>query len=705
MALIRITTIGSVLHGKLRGTQARLLTSLSCPLNLSSCCKESSESFKGFSFSPAIFSVSEVGIGGAERTMRMRKATRSFRTIQFPLKMARYVSQHYSVVKRYTRHLSNPGLHYYIAFMYAYKGSTFHLSSVPSRGCPRLRQGSVLVLILLSVYLFHKQVIPVPRELSGGSPLALSPAIQGLETRTNSSTHVNRSVDTEPHHMNIGLQLDQQTQRVSDKDTGTPAKTSTVLDHTRDSRTDTLRKKTNSSMDSAIIQVSRLHTAAFTQPMVPSVSPTNGQFISGYSGGVSTPTAVSIGYESGKREPSHGAKDHCAVSEVKSWRTGVVTELKPRIEVNCEQMISNNRSEIKRVKKAIKEWEGSETEEEWIQSLNDCEAVVRDFSDNFYNSPEEQAFPLAYIFVVYTNPRQIVRLIKALWRPQNLFCVHPDAKQSEEFIGVFRQLSKCLHNVFLPSKLEKVYYEHHSIMDSQLNCYEDLLHYSPDRWRYIINLCGRELPLRTNREIVKILKRLNGTNAIGGARVPPKGFVMRDRFTRKAVVNYVSGKVHLTQRRLQPPPIPVYKTYNFVAVTRPFANFFLYNDTAIRFRNYLKDVKMPEEEFYASLIHLPGVPGGKPPEVPLIDKYIWMGRNGRARSSQESCEGRTVHSICVVTVGDLDQIYQWGVRRQVPAFFFNKYFMEEDHVVMDCMEEHLIQQNKKEHLEDCKPIR
>ena len=456
----------------------------------------------------------------------------------------------------------------------------------------------------------------------------------------------------------------------------------------------------------ALLQMPKPHSLASTTTTLSSASPTNGQHFSEYSGGASIPSARdNTGYETVVKGHFHGS---CDVSEFKSWRTGVITELKPRIRVNCEQMISNNRNEIERVKKAIKEWESSETEEEWIQSLNDCEAVVRDFSDNFYNSPEEQAFPLAYIFVVYTNPRQIVRLIKALWRPQNLFCVHPDAKQSEEFIGVFRQLSKCLHNVFLPSKLEKVYYQHHSIMDSQLNCYEDLLHYSPDRWKYVINLCGRELPLRTNREMVKSLKRLNGASAIDSRHVQSKGFLTRDRFTWKAQENYTSGKLHYTHNRLPPPPIPVYKSFNFIAVSRPFVNFFLHDKKAIAFRNYLKDVKIPEEEFYASLIHLPGVPGGIPPhrvKVPIIDKYIWMNKNTQTRSNLESCEGKMVHFICIVTVGDLDQIYHWGVRRQVPAFFFNKYFMEEDHVVMDCMEEHLIQQNKKEHLEDCKPKR
>ena len=397
--------------------------------------------------------------------------------------------------------------------------------------------------------------------------------------------------------------------------------------------------------------------------------------------------------------------DHCDVSGIKTWGKGVITELKPRIRADCELMRRDNRAEIKRVKKEISSWQNSESEEEWRESLSDCEKVVSDFSNNFYNSPEEQEFPIAYILVIYTNPQQMVRLIKALWRPQNLFCIHPDAKQSEEFIGVFRQLSKCLDNIFLPTKLEKVYYQHHTIMDSQLNCYEDLLMYPPDRWKYVINLCGRELPLKTNREIVRSLKKLNGGSAIESKHLQSKGALARDRFYWKAAENYTSGKLHYTHKRLDPPPIPVYKSFNFIAVSRPFVNFFVNDKKAIDFRNYLKDVKIPEEEFYASLIHLPGVPGGLPPHripIPTIDKYIWMNKYTRTRSRQESCEGKMVHFICIVGVGDLDQIYRWGVNRKPPVFFFNKYFMEYDHVVMDCIEEQLLHQNMKEHETDCK---
>nr|CAH8832055.1 unnamed protein product [Trichobilharzia regenti] len=35
-------------------------------------------------------------------------------------------------------------------------------------------------------------------------------------------------------------------------------------------------------------------------------------------------------------------------------------------------------------------------------------------------------------------------------------------------------------------------------------------------WKYVLNTNGKELPLRTNWELVKALKALNGANVIGG---------------------------------------------------------------------------------------------------------------------------------------------------------------------------------------------
>ena len=396
------------------------------------------------------------------------------------------------------------------------------------------------------------------------------------------------------------------------------------------------------------------------------------------------------------------SQNHCNVTGFKSWENGLVTLLKPRIKASCMALRKGNERELIAVKKQLQTWVSAESDYIFFKSLNNCSHIVDEYSNNFYVSPEEENFPVAYILVVYTNVRQVLRLLKVIYRPHNLYCIHPDAKQEPKFIRAFQAISRCLDNVFVASKLEKVYYAHHSIMDAQLNCMQDLMRFKPSRWRYAINLCGRELPLKTNREIVQSLIKLNGSSAMNSYELPNGNRV--DRFLVKA--NLSHGHITKTQTKLGPVPynLKLYKAFNFMAVVRSFVSFLLTNTTAVAFREYLKDVKIPEEHFYSTLHRVPGVPGGPPKDatmMPTVDTCIWMVSRQARRHPQEFCKGSVVHNICILSSGDLPTVYSNAHR---PTFFFNKYFMEWDHVIMDCMEEWLVEQNKLEYENDCNTL-
>ena len=233
-------------------------------------------------------------------------------------------------------------------------------------------------------------------------------------------------------------------------------------------------------------------------------------------------------------------RPQCNASGIKSWEHGVVTQFFPLIKRNCSKLIAGSQAEVYNVRQQLKVWKNEESDAQFVQRMSSCANVVEEFSNNFYVSSEEKDFPLAFIFVVYTNVRQVVRLLKAIYRPHNLYCIHPDARQGEEFARVFRQISKCLDNVFVASKLESVYYGHHSIMDAQLSCMKDLTDYDQSSWRYVINLVGRELPLQTNRHVVKLLKRACNVSIVDSH--PIERIFYKQRFEHKYTVNYLSGR-------------------------------------------------------------------------------------------------------------------------------------------------------------------
>ena len=399
-------------------------------------------------------------------------------------------------------------------------------------------------------------------------------------------------------------------------------------------------------------------------------------------------------------------KEYCKISHIQSWKKGVVTQFEPKIEKQCEVLAANSETEINRVAKALETWENIESYEAFFSRMGSCSNVIKEFSNLFYMSPEEQEFPLAYMLVVHTSARQVIRLLKAIYRPQNVYCIHPDAKREEQFAQVFYRISDCLENVFVASKRTKVYYAHYSILEAQLNCMEDLIKYNKSRWKYAINLVGRELPLKTNREIVNILSGLNGLSVVNSHPIEQEFFDLRFRY--KYNVSERTGDTWTTSEKLDPVPygIEIFKGSTHFAITKPFAHFLLSGRKAIHFREYLRDVQSPEESFYASLYRLPeaafygGYPGNITTKIPqYLESTIWLNHGNRSREPSKYCSGKVVHSICIATSGDLHRIYKSALSWQ--HFFFNKYFMEEDHVVMDCMEERLIAHNSKEYARDC----
>ena len=47
---------------------------------------------------------------------------------------------------------------------------------------------------------------------------------------------------------------------------------------------------------------------------------------------------------------------------------------------------------------------------------------------NFYIPDTEWEFPLAFAIAFHDSPQQIVRFLKVIYRPLNIYCLHPDGK-------------------------------------------------------------------------------------------------------------------------------------------------------------------------------------------------------------------------------------------------------------------------------------
>ena len=70
------------------------------------------------------------------------------------------------------------------------------------------------------------------------------------------------------------------------------------------------------------------------------------------------------------------------------------------------------------------------------------------------------------------------RLLRSIYHPQNVYCVHVDKKSPSEFFEKVRKLIECFPNVFVSSKLSEVHYSHWSRVQADINCFHDLIKWS-----------------------------------------------------------------------------------------------------------------------------------------------------------------------------------------------------------------------------------
>ena len=153
-------------------------------------------------------------------------------------------------------------------------------------------------------------------------------------------------------------------------------------------------------------------------------------------------------------------------------------------------------------------------DEVYKRLASDCQLFKRDYRTQSVLQ-EEVNFPIAYSIVMYKDVEQFERLLKAIYRPQNIYCIHVDNKSDVTTIrDSVKTIANCFSNVFVAQNPVDVGWCDRTVLEADLICMAELLKFKT--WKYFINLTGQEWPLKTNWELVKILKAFNGSNNIEG---------------------------------------------------------------------------------------------------------------------------------------------------------------------------------------------
>ena len=376
--------------------------------------------------------------------------------------------------------------------------------------------------------------------------------------------------------------------------------------------------------------------------------------------------------------------------------------LTPSMNSSCKRLFKGDKKERRRIRKILKSWKPP-TDKETMNSLTNCSLTKTDFLDNFYISETEKNFPLAFQMLLFYQQNfllQHIRLLKYLYRPHNIYCIHVDKKSPKWWTDGLRQFTKCFNNIFISTKQVHIIYTSVSILDAHLSCLKDLVNVTTD-WRYVITLNSPEIPLVTNKEMVDTLIKMNGTNIMSaGVDALNKKNKIPYKWIWHKQVRKESG-AHLTTSQLGPIPynLTVYKSASSVnsAMSRDFVKFIVTDKRALALRERLQYVHSAEEFFFVTLNYLKDAPGNrhtikKGMTMPAVTTPIWQYH----RKKSECLERHFVHNICIVSVSDLPYL-----KRLTNLWFFNKYRIDYDHVVMDCMEELLLKKHFKEYEVDC----
>lgn len=314
--------------------------------------------------------------------------------------------------------------------------------------------------------------------------------------------------------------------------------------------------------------------------------------------------------------------------------------------------------------------------------------------DKICYSEEEKHFPLAYSLVAHKSAWMVERLLRAVYSPSNLYCIHYDQKSSHQFISAMEGLAHCLPNVFIASKIESVFYASFSRLKADLNCLSDLLS-SEVKWKYVINLCGQDFPLRSNVELVSELKKLDGANMVETSR-PTES--KKERFTfhhelQDANYEYQKIPVKTEQLKTKPPHgIEMFTGNAYFVLSREFVLYISASHVVRDFLAWSEDTYSPDEHFWATLVRLPGVPGEVLRSHPDITAMMSKTRLVKWHYEEEylypPCSGTHVRSVCIYGAAELRWLLQYG------HWFANKFDPKVDPVLIQCLEEKLEEKRK-----------
>ncbi|CAI5442334.1 unnamed protein product [Caenorhabditis angaria] len=323
------------------------------------------------------------------------------------------------------------------------------------------------------------------------------------------------------------------------------------------------------------------------------------------------------------------------------------------IPMDCESVV-NGTEDFRKIWRAKNwNWHFGDIEKELFETEDICPVIEKYFSfSKLALSEEEKEYPLAYGLVVFKNIVQVIMQLSIFYQPQHLFCITVDQNSPEIYKNVIQSLPKCFENmnVFIGEESE---WGSFGILKNVYTCFEHLTK-SKNDWKYYQYLSGTDLPMRTNLEMVRIFKALNGS-----INTDVSTFETNRYKNMEGVI----------------PPMPIYKSSMSVVLPRDAANYIVDSPKVKKLLQYLKNTWIPDESFWSTV-------SGSPKLLPVpgavrVRDIMWLRQHFKARPAdvntvddvgtsyigryqvwawQKDCYGKIKDYSCVFGVQDIEEI-------------------------------------------------
>jgi len=124
----------------------------------------------------------------------------------------------------------------------------------------------------------------------------------------------------------------------------------------------------------------------------------------------------------------------------------MVPELKVK-QVDCAEIFAGNERMIKIAANIRNVTRISNME--YLKLTKNCSVYRKRGYITIPINAEEAQFPIAYIIQIYKDVVQIERLLKAIYRPQNWYCINVDLSSEESVHLAMISIASCFNNIII----------------------------------------------------------------------------------------------------------------------------------------------------------------------------------------------------------------------------------------------------------------